>query len=464
MLKAVSLDETDVFLQRRTITLMLSSGIEEAVRSGQKLLAKALTDNPEDMGLLMIKARLLFSRGTSPSRNESTSILLEITKRNPSNVEAWNLLGQIALGRKQHDKAIVYAQKGLLSRPGDRSLMLLKARAESGRSPAFAIATLKALYDLDPTNIDSAIYLAEIYSQSKQTRKAVKLLETQLEKIEDEQDLLRCRVALAKARYRNGQIEQAGQEFVLLMKSKSVSIVALAMYTNLLAESRQYDECFKQVSDWIDNNNEDSLAVISVVEKLLNLNAGNAQVMKLAISTFEKIVKGKSDSLRALHAMALMYQMAGENTKAISLYERIHKINPNDLIVLNNLAWAYCQVKGDFLKALEMANSGLKRAPEYIDLIDTRGFIYSKLGQYDKAIVDFQKCLELYPSTDPSKISARLHLAKAYEKAGQTESAIKELKELLLLKQKLDENIKELKKADFNEALDLLNSLSKRGL
>ncbi|MBW8016040.1 MAG: tetratricopeptide repeat protein [Planctomycetes bacterium] len=454
---------TLVQIQRQTILLMLSSGIEDAVNKGRELLAKALTENPGEVELMMINARLLFSRGTVPSRNESAEILVEITRKTSSNVEAWSLLGQIALARQQYDKAIAYAQRGLLSRPNDRRLMLLKARGESGRSPAFAIATLKALYDLDPANLDNAIYLADTYSQSEQTRKAVELLEAQLKKIEDEQDSLRCRVALAQARYRDGKTEQAAKDFALLMESKDVSVVTLATYTNLLLGSRDYEECFKQVSDWIAKNPEDSLEAIGVIERLVNASAGNDKVMKLAISTFEKIIEGHPDAPNALQGMAVLYQMVEQNDKAISLYERVHDIRPDDLIVLNNLAWAYCQEKGNYQQALEMANRGLKKAPEYIDLIDTRGFIYSKLGQFDKAIIDFQKCLELYPGTNPAIISTRLHLAKAFEKTGQKDMAIKELNTILLLKQNLSASIREMKKADFKEALDLLNTLSKRG-
>ena len=344
-----------------------------------------------------------------------------------------------------------------------QSSSLLKARAESGRSPAFAIATLKTLYDLDPDNIDNVIYLADTYSRSEQTRKAVEFLETRLEKIQDDQDLLRCRVALAQARYRDGQIEQARKDFILLMESKEISLFTLATYTRLLIKSKEYDDCFKHVSVWIANNPKDSLGAIGVIQRLTNGNSGNERVVKLAIEAFEKIIEGNPDSQNALHGMAILCQMAGQNDKAISLYERIYKIYPDDLIVLNNLAWAYCQENGDLQRSLEMANSGLKKNPEYIDLIDTRGFIYIKLGQYENAISDFRKCLELYPRANPAVITARLHLAKALEKSGQKELAIKELNTILFAKQKLDANVRELKKADFKEALDLLNILSKKG-
>lgn len=468
---ALSDAETDVkkkqnvFLQiqRQTILLQLSSGIEGEVENARKLLAEGLKENPEDVDFMMINARLLYSRGTGPSVKESESVLKEITRKDPYNIEAWNLLGQIALNRGQHDRAITYAQRGLLSRPNDRSLMLLKARGEFGRSPAFAIATLKALYDLDNTILDNAVYLADAYSLSGQTRKAIALVKAQLDKIEDTRQSLRCRVALAQARYRDGQLEQAGKDFVDLMDSKEISTVALGTYTRLLAKDKKFDECFTKISEWIAKYPKDSLQAIGVVESLVNNYTANPQVMKLSVDTLDEILKLNPDSTNALQAIAVIYQMAGQNAKAITYYEKIHEINPEDVIVLNNLAWAYCQIEGDYKKALEMANRGLEKAPEYIDLIDTRGFIYNKLGQFEKAVVDFKKCLELYPSANPAVISTRLHLAKAYKKSGQKELAIKELNEILLLKQDMDENARKLKETDLSEAMDLLNTLSKRG-
>ncbi len=461
MVKALSIDGTNVQMQRRTISLMLSSGNKDAVISGRQLLNKSLAESPEDADLMMIKAQLFYSAGTVPSLNESVLILEKIIRKTPSNIDAWTILGQIAIGRQQYDKVISYAQRGLLSKPDDRRLMLLKARGESGRSPAFALSTLKALYDLEPDNVENAIFLADTYSQSGQTKKAVEFLETQLTKTEDEHDSLRCRIALAQAMYRNNQHSDAEKMFTVLIGSESISLATLATYTSLLAESGEFDKCFEHITNWVDGNPDKSLTVIGIVERLVSSNTGNSNVSTLAIKALEKVSAANPDAPDSLQSMAVMYQMTGQNDKAVSMYERVQAIRPDDVITLNNLAWAYCQKEGMYQKALEMANRGLKTAPDYIDLIDTRGFIYTKMREYEKSIADFKRCLALYPKTNPAIISTRLHLAKAYNLSGQKDLAIKELIAILALKERLNKQIREMKRAELAEALNLLNTLSK---
>ena len=88
-------------------------------------------------------------------------------------------------------------------------------------------------------------------------------------------------------------------------------------------------------------------------------------------------------------------------------------------------------------------------------------YIYTKIQEYEKSIADFKRCLELYPRTNPAIISTRLHLAKAYNLSGQKDLAIKELNTILALKVRLSKKIQEMKRADFAEAGNLLNTLSK---
>ena len=73
--------------------------------------------------------------------------------------------------------------------------------------------------------------------------------------------------------------------------------------------------------------------------------------------------------------------------------------------MVNNLAWIMCEHEGQYEEALELAQQGLKVSPEYADLIDTRGVIYYRSGEYQKAVEDF---IESDPAFDAGKGSGEL--------------------------------------------------------
>jgi tetratricopeptide (TPR) repeat protein len=108
---------------------------------------------------------------------------------------------------------------------------------------------------------------------------------------------------------------------------------------------------------------------------------------------------------------------------------------------------------------LELAEKGLTIAPDYLDLIDTRGVIYYRLGEYEKAVQDLSKCVELYPPAAPSGVASRFHLARAYAKLGQKQKAVDLLNQALAL----ESRIGGLSSADLNELKQLLKQLSEEG-
>ncbi|MHC4687560.1 MAG: tetratricopeptide repeat protein, partial [Planctomycetota bacterium] len=113
--------------------------------------------------------------------------------------------------------------------------------------------------------------------------------------------------------------------------------------------------------------------------------------------------------------------------------------------------------QGEYQQALELAQRGLKIAPNYIDLIDTRGVTYYRLGEFNKAIQDFTACVEFYPEEVPSAVASRFHLARAFAGLGQRGKAIEHLNQAL----DLEKRIGGLLTTDLAEAQRLLERLQK---
>ena len=453
--KAISVAPDNLVVQKRAVLLFLASGNRDTIEKGKNILDNALTANPEDAELRFYKARSLLAEGTAPAIEEATYVLQAITEDQPKLSDAWALLAEIALRQGRPTKAMDIALRGLVHRPNDKSLLLLKARSEAVRSPALAIPTLRALRDLDPNDTDVVIRLANTYLASDEFEKVVNLLKAQLVSRMGTPDERKMRIGLAVALYKSGNKDEAEKEFDLLFQSAPDDPAPLLAQARLLKDEKLWGRLNQKVIDWRKNHSKDIRTPIAIARDLAATE--NSQAKKTAEDILRMVLENDSDSTEAMSLLAMLLQTTGRSSEAAPLYQQILELEPENVIVINNLAWIMCEEQGKYQQALELVQRGLQKAPDYIDLIDTRGVVYYRLGQYDKAIADFTRCMEMYPDGTPSAVASYLHLGRALAGLGQKDKAVESLKKAL----ELNTKIGGLSAADFAEAQRLLEELSK---
>jgi len=147
--------------------------------------------------------------------------------------------------------------------------------------------------------------------------------------------------------------------------------------------------------------------------------------------------------------------MSGRSAESAELYQQLLEIEPRNLIAINNLAWIMSEDKAQYQQALDLAQKGLELNPNYIDLIETRGVVYYRLGELNKAVQDLTKCVELYPDTVPQSVVARFHLARTFAELGKKDKALRYLNQAL----ELEITIGGLSTTELTEAKNLLRKL-----
>jgi tetratricopeptide (TPR) repeat protein len=451
--QALCLAPDDPGIQKRAISLLLMSGNPALVAEGRAVLREALESHPEDVDLHLYKARSLLIEGTDPSVEEAERLLDEITAQNPKISEAWLLLGEIAINQGQSDKAMNAALGGLVHRPTDKNLLLLKARAEAAGSPILAIPTLERLHDMAPEDVHVALLLSRTYRRAGEHNKAMALLRKQL-RTDSESGHRRYAIEMAAALYENGSRQKADKEFQRLFKSEPNDPTPLLEYVQLLKEDRLWDRLSKEVIDWYRGHEKQSGTAVSVAADLLSID--DVQARKAAESIVRTILRDDPASTEAMVALAIMLQTTGRTAEAAIQYERVLGTDPNNLIAINNLAWIMSEDQGRPAEALELAQRGLAIAPDYFDLVDTRGIIYYRLGEFDRAVRDFKKCLEHGPGNTPPSVATRFYLARALYQLGQKEEALERVNEAL----DLQSDLGGLSETDRREARILLDKLN----
>ena len=88
--------------------------------------------------------------------------------------------------------------------------------------------------------------------------------------------------------------------------------------------------------------------------------------------------------------------MAGPDVKQIQRSSAI-EIEPRMGLAYNNRALSRAIASSELVDALADSDQALKLLPLNLEVRDTRGFIYLKRGEFDRAIADYEAGLRLDP-------------------------------------------------------------------
>jgi putative PEP-CTERM system TPR-repeat lipoprotein len=102
-------------------------------------------------------------------------------------------------------------------------------------------------------------------------------------------------------------------------------------------------------------------------------------------------------------------------------YERALKIDPDNMVALNNLAWILSEAKDP--KGLEYAEHAHRLAPFNPTVLDTLGWALAQSGQAKRGA----ELLRMASSLAPAQGTIRLHFAKALLESGDRAGARQEL-------------------------------------
>lgn len=451
--KALALEPEDIYIQRRAVTFLLSSNEPEKADRGREILEEALSSNPQDIHLRLCKARSLFYKATAPATEQAERILQRLTEEQPKITDAWAMWTQIYLRQGQLGKAVDIVSRGLTYLPGNKTLLLLKAKAEAARAPALAIPTLKELVEIDPNDTDVIMNLVNMYVGAGQPEKAVQLLRD-IKNTSEPDARRKIDIALAIALYESGNKADAEKQFDLLYQTYPDDPGVFLAEADLLKKGKKWTELMTKVTERFEKQPNDAITLVILANGLTRVKDKDA--LRMAEDILRMVLKSNPDSIEAMSVLAMIL-LADRPNDSAQLYERILKLKPDDVVSLNNLAWIMCEQQGKYRQALELTQRGLRKAPEhYVDLVDTRGVIYYRLGEHQKAVRDFEKSIELYPRNSSQLTASYFHLARALVALGRDDEVVSNLNKAI----ELNEEVGGLSQTDLAEAKRILGRLS----
>lgn len=313
-------------------------------------LRKAVDSNPEALGPRIALARYLMQEG---QYGEGVALLTEVRDANDESPALHELLagGFLALG--ELDSAVTAAERLLTLRPDSaRALTLAAVTNQADRKFDRAETLIQKALEIAPENAQARRTLVELYLLQKKYDELATLLAGYPPEILEKRD-----VKLARGR-------------VELMRGNPGEAIDLLRDAHAMGG--------------------DSRSVFLLVSA--NLRAGNASEAEAVADAW---LADNPEDAAILQQYSTYLLANGRDKRGAELLERLYKLAPDDVVVLNNLAWAYRQ--SDPAKALALADKALEKAPDNMSVVDTRSVVLMEKGDFEAALEANDQALKLAP-------------------------------------------------------------------
>lgn len=331
------------------------------------------------------------------SWREEIERLRESVRNDPKNVVARELLAR------------TYFERGQLTE-AERELVLVLERAPRLAEPNYLMARL-------------------LLGQGKE-EEAVKYLRAALR---GNPSHVGSNVLLARYLASQGQREQAMQPLETALGVNPNLTDAKFLLANLYAQSGRF---------------QDALGLAQSLERADSRAAGPPVLVgamliaqqnpRAALAAFERAVRLNPRSVEAHRGLGQAYGLLGQSDRSEESYRRALKLDGNDVVSLNDLAWLLAEIRDKPDEALPLAKKAQELAPQLGWVTDTLGWVYYRRGEYAEA----ERILRRAAEHAPSNGLVQFHLGLTYEKLGRKTDAASALRQAAKLDPKLAEREK----------------------
>jgi tetratricopeptide (TPR) repeat protein len=314
----------------------------------------------------------------------------EILRRDPGNVSARLIQSQAYLGQKKFGESDTLIAAMLKANPSSPEVYFQAGTAALAQGkPKDAEAAFHRAYELNPSNPRSLLGEVDAMIQEGQPDKAMALLQDEGKKSPNRLDIPMLMGVTAQ---KEGKFQESLAYFNKVLNSLDKKAKVRADLYLQIAET------YRLVGD-----RDNSIANLQKAREILPENE------------------------TVLSDLGLVMDQAGRRPEARQAYEACLKVNPNNALVLNNLAYLMAESNADLDLALNYAQKAKGLAPNLAEVSDTYGWILLKKGLAEQAIPVFKDLVHRVPTDS----TFHFHLAKAYQQKADSGKAADELREAL---------------------------------
>lgn len=247
------------------------------------------------------------------------------------------------------------------------------------------------------------------------TRDYVLALEAQRKALAIQADYAPALVALATTYLMSGKPDEAIAEARRLQRERPKAGIGFALEAELLAAQKKFAEALPPMREAILRQPSPGLA--SRQYALLGAAGRTSDANAFA----DRWIKEYPKDAGFLALVGQQRLAAKDNAGATAAYRAALEIEPDNVVVLNNLAWLLNEQGRP--EARDLAERAYRLAPLNASVVDTLGTVVLKQGDTARGVALLRQATNLAPQ-DPRM---RLNLARALAKSGDKAGARREL-------------------------------------
>ena len=449
--------------QKRVIEVLMRQG----KRSDAAVInAEILKADPNDNDARSLSASFLLDKGDVA---KALAELQAVVTRAPDNAVAHYNLGRAHAARGEWEQARQQFVKAIELRTDYIMARLALAQLQVSRGDFdAALKTAEAVLGLDRGNINARLIQSAALMGEKKFGDSRTMLDVMLKANPGSPDVLFQLgvVNLAESRYKEAedafrrayQLNPANSRGLMgivetnMAQNKTEAALALLQAEadkapnrtdfllalgNTAVRAGKYDLAITTFQKVLESSEKGSKAQGDIYLRLGETYRRKADLAN-AIQCLQKARETLPDNIIVLSTLALVLDAASRKTEAKQVYEATLKLDPNNGVALNNLAFLMAENGGDLDDALTKAQRAKQLLPSLSEISDTLGWIYLKKNLSDNAIEIFKDLV----TKQPKQSTFHFHLAMALQQKGDKSRALEQLKEALKYNPPKDEKDK----------------------
>ena len=380
-------------------------------QDAKRRLEAVLTKDPNNVEALLAIAAL--GAATGASSDEVANMIGKAITADPANATARLVLIRHYVISKQPKLAVSAAQSALLAQPDNWEIMNAALRAYLAAGDAQQAAAVYAkLTKRQPTSAEALTQIAELQVSMQDRTGAIESLRKALAIKPDFLEAQRMMIALNFEASRPQEAVAVAREMQIQRPKESIGYV---IEGDIRAQQNAWAEAATAYRNGLNQVGSTDLAIR--LHAALRFGGKEPEAEKFAASRLQT----HPDDFGFRIYLADLVMTQKDYARAAKQYRAILDQQPNDIQVLNNLAWVLGELKDP--KAIDYAEQAAKLAPDSPAVLDTLGTLLVDSGNAKRGIELLYKAVSLAPDAG----DIRLNLARALVKDGQKDEAKKEI-------------------------------------
>lgn len=254
------------------------------------------------------------------------------------------------------------------------------------------------------------------------------------------------KIALANVLEEVGLLKEANRYYNKVGRDSGSYFIARMKMIENYNTMEDYDSAEQQLILLLQDypNNTQLLSDLGNIYSNVNNDADAVKMYNKAIGTISN--PGHDDWI-IYYALAVSYDKLGEKNKSEEMLMQALTLSRRDVNVLNYLGYSWLERGKNIDEAVKMILEAYNRYPYDGHILDSVGWIYFRLGKYNRAI----EFLEQAAAMIPGNAVVNEHLGDAYWFGGRRNEAVFQWKHALDLKEDSDIVDKDAVKAKIEE-------------